>query len=167
VEDHQVLISLSGCLSFKKGIAKNNQSFIQIMIIENTMKKILYLLTAMIIMVWFPDIATAQVAEEKTEIYIMSDKQAQGQTKAMVRMLDLKGPAIKSVNDINLKYQVKTNTLRADTTSTVEKKEMHGYITEEKNAELRSVLSGEQYNKYIQSLEKARVQLYERLDKKP
>jgi hypothetical protein len=44
---------------------------------------------------------------------------------------------------------------------------MHASINEQKNAELKSTLTEEQYTKYIQGLEKAKAQLYERINKKP
>jgi len=132
------------------------------------MKKfLLILLSSTIMMVFNLYTASSQVVDEKSETYLLSNKQAQGQTKAMAMLLDLKEPAIEAVSKINLKYQLMTNSLRAGTTPTEERKEMHGNITEQKNAELKGALTEEQYNKYIQGLEKAKAQLYERLDKEP
>jgi len=130
-------------------------------------KTLLILLSSTIMMVCNPFTVSSQVVDEKSETYILSNKQAQSQTKAMAMLLDLKEPAIEAVNKINLKYQLMTNSLRAGTTPMEERKEMHGYITEQKNAELKATLTEEQYNKYIQGFEKAKAQLYERIEKKP
>jgi len=132
------------------------------------MKKFpLILLSTTIMMVFNLFTVSSQVVDEKSETYILSSRQAQSQTKAMAMLLNLNENATASVDKINLKYQLMTNSLRAGTATTEERKLLHASITEQKNAELKSTLTEEQYNKYIQGLEKAKAQLYERIDKKP
>jgi predicted nucleic acid-binding protein len=132
------------------------------------MKKILsILLFATIFMVTLPFSALSQAIDESSANYILSNKQAQSQTKAMVMLLNLKAPVIDSVNAINLKYQLLVNDLRAGTAPTEERKDMHAWINEQKNAKLRNTLTEEQYSKYIQSLERAKVQLNDRLSNRP
>ena len=132
------------------------------------MKKLsLILLSATIMMLIKPFKVSSQVVDEKSETYILSNKQAQSQTKAMAMLLVLNEKETASVDKINLKYQLMTNSLRESTASAEERKVSHASITEQKNAELKSTLSEEQYNKYIQGLEKAKAQLYERINKKP
>ena len=106
-----------------------------------------------------PLITSAQEPDKSSENYILSDKQAKSQTKAMVQFLDLKEPATNTVYNINLKYQLLINSLRMSATQVTTKKEMHVQYAEQKNTELKSILSTEQYNKYISLLGDARTQL--------
>lgn len=132
------------------------------------MKKFLFILfSTTIMMVFSLFTVSSQVVDEKSETYILSSRQAQSQTKAMAMLLNLNEDATTSVDKINLKYQLMTNSLRASTATAEERKVMHASINEQKNAELKSTLSEEQYTKYIHGLEKAKAQLYERIDRKP
>jgi hypothetical protein len=124
---------------------------------------ILIVLAATIIMAVNPLITSAQAKDKTSDNYIYSDKQAQSQTKGMALLLNLKEPLTTAVYKINLKYQLLTDSLRLSTTQTSAKKEMHAQITGQKNAELKSTLSTEQYNKYMLILENARTQLNTRV----
>jgi hypothetical protein len=95
--------------------------------------------------------------------YIKSGIKAQSQTKGMTMLLKLKEPVSVAVYKINLKYQLQTDSLRATSTESIYKKQMHRMITQNKNRELKNVLTLEQYNTYIQCLENARNKLNSRL----
>ena len=122
---------------------------------------IIFILT--IIWVVNPLVTSAQDPDKSSENYILSDKQAKSQTKAMVMLLNLNEPVRIDVYKINLKYQLLTNSLRLGTTPIAEKIEMHANIDEQKNAELKSTLTAEQYHKYILLLENAKTQLNTRV----
>ena len=124
---------------------------------------ILIILAATIIWVVNPLITSAQEPDKSSENYILSDKQAKNQTNGMVVLLNLEETTTTTVYNINLKYQLLINSLRMSTKEIATKKEMHVRLAEQKNAELKSALSTDQYNKYISKLSGAKTQLHDRM----
>jgi hypothetical protein len=96
---------------------------------------------------------------------ISSKNQAKNQTKAMVKLLKLNEPAAVAIYQINLKYQLQTDSVIAIHAESIYKKEMHALINQNKNRELKTVLTPAQYYTYNQCLENARNALKSHLQK--
>lgn len=84
----------------------------------------------------------------------VSIKQALGQTKGMKLFLSMDDSLSAKVYQVNLKYQLKTDSLRASTTSSQNKRQMHSMILQAKLKELKNILPTEKYNKFLISIGK-------------
>lgn len=100
-------------------------------------------------MILSPVITTAQQKVSIRTSGYTAEKQAEGQTSWLTKKLRLDKTTSDVVYKINLKYLLQTDSLRMTTTETVNKNSLHGEILQKRNAELQSVLSSEQYSKYI------------------
>jgi hypothetical protein len=84
----------------------------------------------------------------------ISVKLALSQTRGMAQLLGLNDSLTQIVYQLNLKYQLKTDSLRASSLLPEERKLMHGNIFRMKNEELINILPSEKYNKFIISIGK-------------
>ena len=96
---------------------------------------------------------------------ITSEIKAQSQTKGMTVLLKLNEAVSREVNQINLKYQLKTDSIRAIQADSLVKKGMHAFINQNKMMELKKVLTSEQYNTYVNGMANAKNELDNRLKK--
>ena len=107
-------------------------------------------------------IVNTEITSAQSPVVIRSngftaEKQAKGQTSWLTRKLNLNKELEETVYKINLKYLLQTDSLRMVRTETINKRDLHLTITQNKNAELQSVLSSEQYAKYLSAFDKPSV----------
>ncbi len=94
------------------------------------------------------------------------EERAKAQTAFMASKLDLKPDQKTKVAEINLKYAKKMDpVLKGDAGPFMKMREMRK-IGEEKEAELKQILSPEQFDKYLASKEEMREKFEERMEEK-
>jgi len=120
------------------------------------MKKSLYFV---LIAIWFmavhPSPGNAQLIERKLPENYSAEKQAEGQTRWMTRELKLDSNLSKKVYAINLKYINRTDSTRLVNTALADNRNIYLSLTQSKRAELQSILTSEQYSKYLSVFENA------------
>lgn len=93
---------------------------------------------------------------------IRAERSAEGQTKVMVYQLELSKNLYNDIYLINLKYQLKTDSIRISVPDADSRKIIYSTINAEKDNDLRRVLSDIQYMKYQKIVEEksAKAQQY-------
>jgi hypothetical protein len=81
------------------------------------------------------------------------ERAAEGQTKWMMSQLKLDESHFKTLYNINLKYQVKTDSVHLSTMVLTSKRESYLLYDQIRNEELKKVLSPDLYDKYQMNVE--------------
>ena len=124
------------------------------------MKKLFYIIFTVIIILNFnSNIIKAQETENPSAQKYPVEVQAHGITRWMTNYLNLDKAQSIEFNAIYLKYLKQTDTVRVTTNATIDKKESLLQISNNKQTELQTILTPEQYTKYSA--------LYENAEKKP
>jgi hypothetical protein len=120
-------------------------------ILQNNSGKEIFLFTLVLflVMIMNPVIISAQQTILIRSSGFTVEKQARSQASWLTLKLNLDKDHVESVYKINLKYLLQSDSLRMTSTETVNKKNLHLEITQKRNSELQSVLTKEQYTKYL------------------
>jgi hypothetical protein len=94
------------------------------------------------------------------------DQRATAQTAMMKEKFDLTADQLPQVAAINLKYAQKMEPIIKGSSGTLMKMSQMRGVNEEKEAELKGVLSPEQFQKYLASKDEMREQFEEKIEEK-
>ena len=91
------------------------------------------------------------------------EERAQMQTERMSTSLELDSTAIDQVHEINLKYAKQMEEGRGENTSRFEMMKLMEKTNNAKNKELKTILTKEQYKKYMRQQQEMRNRMQERM----
>jgi len=114
------------------------------------MKKLIIVLISILVMIFFT--SSHVIAQEK--VYkplpkMTVEQTAERQANWMSKKFKLDDKTAKLVYSIQLKYLIQTDSIVAMTKSYPEKRTDHGLIFINKSAELKTILTPEQYDQYL------------------
>ena len=125
--------------------------------------RIIKFITGIIIIMNIPFIASAQVEDFKNST---PEERAEFQTEWMKSELSLDSSIVPNVYSINLKYSKKMQSIMNSGGSRIQKYREFKASSDAKDAELKSVLTKDQYKIYQQRKEEMKQKLKERIQEK-
>lgn len=93
---------------------------------------------------------------QQTKIPVDPQRAALGQTKWMTNQLKLEESLQITIYDINLKYELKMDSVRRSDNNVNKKNNMYQMMTKKKDNEIKKVLPPEMYNEYQLMIEALR-----------
>jgi hypothetical protein len=98
-----------------------------------------------------------QQVQQQTRIETTPQRSAEGRTIWLTNLLKLDKNLSKTVYQIFLKYQLDAQAVKKISTAYIEKKNQYLALSQNMDAQLKAILTSDQYNKYLQALEQIRA----------
>jgi hypothetical protein len=98
-----------------------------------------------------------QQVQQQTRIETTPQRSAEGRTIWLTNLLKLDKNLSKEIYQIFLKYQLDAQAVKKTSTAYFEKKSQYLALSQNMDAQLKAILTSDQYNKYLQALEQIRA----------
>jgi hypothetical protein len=98
-----------------------------------------------------------QQVQKPTQIETTPQRSAEGRTIWLTNLLKLDKQLSKDVYQIFLKYQLDAQAVKKTSTAYIEKKNQYLALSQNMDAQLKAILTRDQYDKYFQALEQIKA----------
>jgi hypothetical protein len=116
-----------------------------------------YILTIFLVVCFLPVSTFSQQTEKVAQLKTTPQRAAEGQTKWMMSQLKLDRSLYKSLYDINLRYQLKSDSIHSSSLALTSKRVYYSEYSQIRYIELKKVLTPDQYENYQKIIDSIRA----------
>ena len=122
------------------------------------MKKIIpFIISCVLVIFVQPPFISGQQLQKQIQKGTSPQRAAEGRTIWLTNLLKLDKNISKDIYNIFLKYQLEAQAVKKTSTAYVEKKNQYLVLSQNMEAQLKSVLTRDQYDRYLQALEEVKA----------